>query len=231
MSVFSLTTAIDLIPFPSGQHTVWKSPQIKKASTFNYKNPPFSEIGINPPFERSVPELHLYARQAISSFASEPGQASPSVFLDELSQRLGISIPKYDNPSDLIPALENVLPDWRIRVSIKKFEIAGSFSVFIFLGGLPADPAQWLYSPTFVGTFDVFSNENPETCSNCIKHRDSDIDGFVHLNSSILKQSGQIALDEKHVLPYLEKLSWGVQKVCCTSIFITALDIFCASGQ
>ncbi len=171
MSVFSLTTTIDLIPFPSAQDKVWKSPEIKQTSTFNYKNPPFFQ-------------------------------------------------PK---------ALETSLPDWRLLVSIKRFEVAGSFSVFVFLGDVPADPAQWLFDPTFVGTFDVFSNENPEKCSNCTKHRDSVIDGYVHLNSSILKR--KIALDEKHVLPYLEKLSWGVRKVRCISLFIAALDNFCALGQ
>ncbi len=119
MSVFSLTTAIDLIPFPSAQDKVWKSPEIKQASTFYYKNPPFSQSN-NLPSERSVPELHLYAHQAISSFASEPGQASPSVFLDGLSQRLGVSLPKFDNPSDLVAALKNSLPDWRLQSKSSK---------------------------------------------------------------------------------------------------------------
>lgn len=141
------------------------------------------------------------------------------MFLDELSERLGIPIPKSDNPSNLITALEGFLPDWRLRVSVKKFEVGGSFSVFIFLGDVPADPAHWLFDPTFVGTFDVFSNENPETCSNCSKHLDLVVDDFVHLNSAVLQSAGKIPLDEKHVLPYLEKLSWGVQKVRCTSIF------------
>lgn len=104
--------------------------------------------------------------------------------------------------------------EWSVRVQSKQFELGGSFSVYIFLGQVPADPKHWLTDPAFAGTFDVFSNTEPDECANCREQKDLVIKGFVHLNRQILKRSGNPSLKPDVVLPFLKReLNWGIKKV------------------
>ncbi|KAJ6493315.1 Di-copper centre-containing protein [Mycena sanguinolenta] len=101
---------------------------------------------------------------------------------------------------------------WSAHVSAKKFELRGSYTVFVFLGGVPADSKEWLKDPPLAGIFSVFANSTPEECANC---RDQDalvIDSFVHLNDA-LKAAGLTSLEEAEVKPFLTNtanLNWGV---------------------
>ena len=98
-------------------------------------------------------------------------------------------------------------------MSVKKYEVGGSFSVYLFFGEVPADSSQWYYDKSFIGTFDVFANETPENCDNCVDNRDKTITGYIHVSRPILSRSDKGSLDKAVVLPQLEQLRWGVKKV------------------
>ncbi|KAG8930243.1 hypothetical protein FRC01_003111 [Tulasnella sp. 417] len=98
--------------------------------------------------------------------------------------------------------------DWTIRIRVNKFELNGSFSVLIFLGDIPDDPAEWMSSPSYVGAHRAFSGgygspDDPDAIT----------EGFVHLNSAIAEKSGLSSFDPKEVVPYLKRqLGWRIQK-------------------
>ncbi len=112
---------------------------------------------------------------------------------------------------------KQIIQDWKVEISCSQREVGGSFSVFIFLGDLPADPTQWLFDPAFVGTFDIYtytSSTPHESHSYDEEGGNSIVNGSVHLNRAILRLSRQQSLEEDAVLSFLRrKLNWGVQKV------------------
>ncbi|KAH9484703.1 Tyrosinase [Psilocybe cubensis] len=104
--------------------------------------------------------------------------------------------------------------EWSVRVECKEYEIGGSFSVYVFMSNeVPSNQAEWLFHPTFAGTFDVFANPHPEECANCSAHADETIKGFIHINKKYLERSKKATLDPAVVIPYLkEHISWAVVK-------------------
>lgn len=109
------------------------------------------------------------------------------------------------------------IPDWTVRVRVKKYELDQSFSVMVFLGEVPQNPADWFSSPSYVGDHSVFVNAALDKCENCRVQQAVGIvtEGFIHLTKSIVAHSGLSSLDETAVVPYLEKnLHWRVRKVC-----------------
>lgn len=106
--------------------------------------------------------------------------------------------------------------EWSVRVQCEENEIGGSFTVYIFLANeVPPNPDQWLFHPTFAGTFDVFATEHPEHYNNPSAHANNIVKGFVHINRKLLERSRQTSLEPDVVVPYLKKrLSWGVTKAC-----------------
>lgn len=110
------------------------------------------------------------------------------------------------------------LYDWTCRIEFKKHELSASFSVLIFLGGVPEEPQQWRRSPNYVGGHYAFVNSNAEECENCRSQGDVVVEGFVHLNSAIIKKNGP-DLSPRVVEHYLKHhLKWRVQKVRCYSM-------------
>ncbi|KAJ7339997.1 tyrosinase [Mycena albidolilacea] len=108
---------------------------------------------------------------------------------------------------------EAKLWEWTARVQVKKYEVGGSFSVELFLGDVPSDPAHWRTSPNFIGAHQVFANSVPDRCANCRTHRDAEVEGFVHLNDGIVEHSGLDSLEPDVVVPYLKTdLHWRIQK-------------------
>lgn len=104
--------------------------------------------------------------------------------------------------------------EWTARIRVKKYALGGSFSVFIFLGAVPEDPADWRSSPHYVGAHHAFVNSSPQRCANCRRQADLVIEGFVHLNEGIARLSGLPRLTPDVVKPYLqENLHWRVRKV------------------
>ncbi|KIO32775.1 hypothetical protein M407DRAFT_241253 [Tulasnella calospora MUT 4182] len=100
--------------------------------------------------------------------------------------------------------------DWTVRIRINKYELDGSFSVLVFLGDIPDDPAEWRSSPNYVGAHRAFVSGGYGD------HRgdpDAITEGFVHLNSTIAAKSGLSSFDPKEVVPYLKReLGWRIQK-------------------
>jgi len=172
-----------------------------------------------PPIRLPFPQRFIRASESIDSFV-EHEDAEPAATLGQISQQLGVSLPVNKIAEDaearediLAVSVQRGLADWRARVSVKKYEVGGSFSVYLFFGDVPADPNQWYYDKSFVGTFDVFSNENPENCDNCVENKDKTITGYIHISRPILSRSDKGSLHKAVVLPQLEKLRWGVKKV------------------
>jgi tyrosinase len=114
------------------------------------------------------------------------------------------------------PAHHNhIFYDWAARIRVKQ-ELDSSFVVLIFLGEVPNDPADWILSPTYVGSHDIFLNSSREHCANCRARANTVIEGFVHLSPSIARLAPHLrSYDPSVVGPYLkENLHWRVRKVC-----------------
>lgn len=110
--------------------------------------------------------------------------------------------------------LGGVVHDWTARIRFKKYELGRSFSVLIFLGQVPDDPSQWRASPSFVGVHAAFVNSAAGQCANCRDQEDVVVEGFVHLDTAIAKQSGDSSYEPGVVIPYLkDNLRWRVQTV------------------
>jgi tyrosinase len=210
-----------LNPFWETQALYWKSPGVKEVNNLNYKYPvPLPTIPSNiPPIRLPFPQRFIQASESIDSFV-EHEDAEPAATLGEISQQLGVSFPVNKIAEDaearqdiLAVSVQRGLADWRARVSVKKYEVGGSFSVYLFFGDVPADSDKWYYDKSFVGTFDVFSNNTPENCDNCVEQRDKTITGYIHISRPILSRSDQGSLHKAVVLPQLEKLRWAVKKV------------------
>ena len=104
--------------------------------------------------------------------------------------------------------------EWTARIRFKKYALGCSFSVLLFLGEVPEDPAEWRMSPNYAGAHHAFVNSAPQRCANCRRQAELVIEGFVHLNEAIASHSGLGTFDPDAVKPYLqENLHWRVQKV------------------
>ncbi|KIJ48608.1 hypothetical protein M422DRAFT_247459 [Sphaerobolus stellatus SS14] len=152
-------------------------------------------------------------RQSLSNYWASPNIIdSTQVFNYSYPLSAGMAAPASDAGVSA-PTGDIVINEWSVRIVCKQFEIGGSFSVFVFLGEVPANPKQWLTDPAFAGTFDAFVNENPEKCANCGDHADDLIKGFVHINDKFLQRSKQTTLDPAVIEPYLtQNLNWAIQK-------------------
>ena len=115
--------------------------------------------------------------------------------------------------------------DWTARIHVKKYEVGGSFSVLLFLGTVPANPAEWRTSPHYVGAHHAFVNSTPQRCANCRRQGDLVIEGFVHLNEAIARLSHLNSFDPSAVKPYLQQnLHWRVLKVSVCRLVGVKLD-------
>ena len=56
---------------------------------------------------------------------------------------------------------------------MRKYLIAGNFSIFFFLGDSPREPYQWINSPNRVGVFTTFKS-SVDSCSNCLNQAEAD---------------------------------------------------------
>lgn len=216
------STIAGLTPFLRTETNFWDSSGVKQTNDLNYKYPSADlTIPANiPPIDLPVAQRFFLASEAISSFAA--ADVTPAEFLGGLSEKFGINIPESKIPENadageeaLAVPIELGFADWRVRVSVKKSEVGGSFSVYIFQGDVPAHPDRWDYDPSLMGTFDVFVSKDPATCANCAEQRDKPLIGYVHLSKSILKDTEvkKGSLAKRDVLPHLEKLRWSVKKV------------------
>jgi tyrosinase len=119
-----------------------------------------------------------------------------------------------DNSPNTNTTNTNTVLEWTARIRCKQYELESSFAVVLFLGQIPDDPKQWLTTDAFVGAFNTFVNDAPGECENCQAQADLAIEGFVHLNAAISKQTREDSFEPDSIVPYLtNSLLWGVRKV------------------
>ena len=110
--------------------------------------------------------------------------------------------------------LKKKVHDWSARISCKKFQLGGSFAIYVFLGEIPSDMKNWVSDPALAGVFGIFANPFPEECPNCTSQVDLVIEDFVPLDKAILRLSRQRSLEPAFCVPYLAKhIKWRIVKV------------------
>jgi tyrosinase len=102
--------------------------------------------------------------------------------------------------------------DWIANVTLGKFSLGGSGSVMFFLGPvsqIPEDVSEWDTSPICVGGYDIFANNNPESCKNCkeLQAKNIQVGGTVFLTEALIAH--EIPLVGHRPEQYLtENLNW-----------------------
>ena len=114
-------------------------------------------------------------------------------------------------------AAETTLNEWAVRIQVENYALGESFSVLFFVGTVPEDPSDWRTSPSFAGVYHVFVNSATDQCENCQHQREAHtvVEGFVHINAAIARNSGLGSFGHDVVEPYLRNhnLHWVVQRV------------------
>lgn len=109
----------------------------------------------------------------------------------------------------------HTIDDWTARIRVEEREVGMPFSVLLFLGRVPEDPAYWQTSSALVGVHYVFVDDSSTQSKST---QGSVTEGFVHLNRALAKMQVEASLGsfEPHVVvPILKReLQWRVQKVC-----------------
>lgn len=104
--------------------------------------------------------------------------------------------------------------DWAARIRFKKSEMHSSFSVLIFVGQVPDDPAKWRSSSSYVGSHYGLVNSEAEKCENCRDTDGNETEGYVHLNHWMATFSGLKSFEPEVVKPYLAKyMNWRIHMV------------------
>ena len=118
-----------------------------------------------------------------------------------------------------------VVHDWTARIHFKKYELGGSFAVMNILGDVPGDGNQWRTSSSYVGGHYAFVISAANQYSNCrkqvdiVERRGPVVEGFVHLNLAIAKNSGLNSYEpEKFIICLKESLHWRVQDQTATKM-------------
>jgi len=197
----------DLTPFWNSNDTFWKSHELFDSSKHYYNTdklgyvyPAFSDVDRSD--HRSMQQA---AKKVIHRLLAKP---QDSIFKGDPS------VPQWWN--------------WSVRIRVRKFELGRSFTVLVFLGNVPENPAEWYTCQQMVGRNHVFANSAPGNCENC--HRQTNIihEGFVHLNRGFARLAPQIQLPcaPDVVVPYLKQnLNWRVIDTARQPVQIQSLDI------
>jgi tyrosinase len=70
--------------------------------------------------------------------------------------------------------------DWYIRIrSNLRLQVRMTYSILVFIGKPPDDPAEWAASPNVAGRFSELVNSEPEMCANCMAQTDLAHTGVV----------------------------------------------------
>ena len=192
-----------MTPFWNAQTTYWESAEVTGTAKFGYTYPEFNglDLGDKQAVKRAITQKinELYGFDA-SDFSAASVAAPPPAQQQTLTRDVSLTTPAY--------------LDWTARVHVKKYEIGGSFSILLFVGAVPADPAEWHAAPSFAGAYSGFVNSASDRCANCRGQRAAGVvlEGFVHLNNAIRRKVDSFAVDV--VEPLLkEQLHWRILKV------------------
>ncbi|KAH9929640.1 tyrosinase [Amylocystis lapponica] len=149
---------------------------------------------------------------------------------------LGYTYPEFngvdmDNPAALRLAIANTVNalyrppaptsasagttlEWTAEVHFQKHALQQSFSVLLFVGPVPDDPAQWRTSTSFAGAVHAFANSTAARCANCRANADVVVEGFVHLDDALAAHPALASRQPDVVVPFLrDQLSWRVYTV------------------
>lgn len=236
-----MTISAALKPFRAERSSFWASSGVTLTARLGYTYPEFNGLGddqntIRDAITKIVNCLYGYpaagvplepqAENAVAkAMAADTG--APSAVESERSVSLPLAAPNttHEPHGTLVPP-DLGLYEWTARIEFKNYELGCSFSVRIFIGDPPEDPAEWPVSREFVGAHHAFVNTAADQCSNCRNHRDLVEEGFVHLNWAIAARSGLGSFDPEVVEPYLTKeLHWKVQKMDGTEAQLDSLEV------
>ncbi|PPQ98988.1 hypothetical protein CVT26_014415 [Gymnopilus dilepis] len=225
-----------LTPFRNAPDTFWASSGIHDTAKLGYTYPDFNGLDMNNPSAVSKAIGDLVNRMyggSVSGDSPSPVPPSPAPApapapAPPVHGRPGTSTPHHGLPLPHTPshAPREGFNDWTARIEFKKFEVAQSFCVYLFLGTPPEDSTQWGLCHNFAGSYFAFVNSKAEQCANCVGQADIVVEGFVHLNRAIAKHSGLASLDSEVIEPYLkEALHWRVLKVDGQPIDLRSLEV------
>ncbi|KAH9940686.1 photo-regulated tyrosinase [Amylocystis lapponica] len=182
----SVDETTELTPFWSSQKGYWNSTQLTQTSPLGYTYPEFNDLDMG-----DTDAVRLAISHKVNALY---GSGAP---------------PPTPGPEPPLSVLE-----WTAEVHFKKFELHQSFTVLLFLGHVPEDPAAWRTSAAFVGAVHAFVNSAAEHCANCRRNADVQVEGFVHLNDALLKHPQLRSLAPDVVVPFLQRsLAWRVYTV------------------
>jgi len=197
----------DLTPFWDSNDTFWKSQKLFDAKKryyntdkLGYVYPAFSDVDRN-----DHKSMQQAAKKVIHRLLAKP---QDSIF------KGNPSVPKWYN--------------WSVRIRVRKFELGRSFTVLVFLGKVPENPAEWYTCKEMVGRNHVFANSAPGNCENCRRQSNIIHEGFVHLNRGFARLAPQVRLPcaPDVVVPYLkENLNWRVIDTARQPVEIHSLDV------
>jgi len=212
-----------LTPFWNTSRTYWESLNVRDfPQELNYTYPEFlAENNLN------VSALSLGGNAPAPPAGPPPGRP-PAVS----HVALHVQPPAKAPPAATHAALpvhhhstDSVL-HWTARIRFNQYELGDSFSVLLFLVHVPNDPAEYYKSPYHVGSFHAFVNTASEHCTNCRDNAERGVEGYVHINDSVLKHSEKGSLDPADVVPFLTKnLHWRVLKVDGTVAELPSLEV------
>ncbi|KAI0322394.1 tyrosinase [Amylostereum chailletii] len=232
----------NLTPFWDSQTKYWVSTQATATSTFGYTYPEFNGLDMSnkaavqaaiaqavnklyggPVFGVLSSGLSSGTTSSLTGGSAEPTSektAQPPAGNEQQERSISRSIAPSTASQPSAHNADGSYYDWTARIQVKKYALGGSFSVLIFLGEVPEDPAQWRSSPSFVGAHHAFVNTSAERCANCRTQADVVVEGFVHLNNAIARRAPELgSFDPSVVHPYLSReLSWRVQRVDRTAV-------------
>ncbi|KIL63082.1 hypothetical protein M378DRAFT_733369 [Amanita muscaria Koide BX008] len=118
--------------------------------------------------------------------------------------------------------------NWAVRIRARKFELGRSFSIMIFLGGVPTDPTDWSTSDSLAGVHHVFANSSAGRCPNCRKKQNTINEGFVHLNRHLLQMESVLpaGLDPSHLQGWLmRRIKWRVTDETRRPVELESLEV------
>ncbi|PSK46330.1 Tyrosinase [Elsinoe australis] len=175
-----------LSPFHrDANRNLWTSNQVKQTSTFGYVYPETPQ-NVNPAdVTRRIAQLY--------------GQSTTGNRKRDL-----VNLSKRDDGHHY---------HYITNIASQKFQMNGSYAVYVFLGEPPANPAEWSTSDKLVGTHGIFSNM-PDKNSVGMSQMDVLVTGTIPLTSTLLNKckTGEVKdLDPSNVEPYLQQnLNWRV---------------------
>ncbi|KAJ6562629.1 hypothetical protein B0H19DRAFT_992647 [Mycena capillaripes] len=101
--------------------------------------------------------------------------------------------------------------DWHVKIRVNKYSLGDSFAVLVFVGPVPTDSRDWIYSPSYAGSCAILSDIIP-TPEFPYRPKPVMVAQGVFLNDAIQRAVPDLrSWDASVTVPYLRNhLSWRV---------------------